>query len=179
MSILVDDRTRLLIQGMTGAEGRFHAAQMIDYGTQVVAGVTPGRGGQSCLDRPVYNTVREAVTESLHSRFLPEFLNRIDETIIFHPLNSKQIRKIVQLQVELLHKQLIDKGIDLEVTPAAIDAIAGQGYDPTFGARPLKRVIQQKIQNPLAVELLKREFTQGTQVKIDCQEGEFTFERVE
>lgn len=64
MSILVDDRTRLLIQGMTGAEGRFHAAQMIDYGTQVVAGVTPGRGGQSCLDRPVYNTVREAVTES-------------------------------------------------------------------------------------------------------------------
>src|SRR6185295_10214055 len=64
MSILVNSSTRVLVQGMTGTEGKFHAAQMIDYGTQVVAGVTPGRGGQTCLDRPIYNTVREAVSET-------------------------------------------------------------------------------------------------------------------
>ncbi len=120
----------------------------------------------------------EAITESLHSRFLPEFLNRIDETIIFHPLDSKQIHKIVGLQVDRLKQQLQEKGIELEVTASAIDAIATEGYDPTFGARPLKRVIQQQIQNPLAVELLKREFTEGARVKIDHQDGEFTFDRV-
>src|SRR5688572_19027860 len=64
MSILVNSSTRVLVQGMTGTEGKFHAAQMIDYGTQIVAGVTPGRGGQTCLDRPVYNTVREAIAET-------------------------------------------------------------------------------------------------------------------
>ncbi len=123
--------------------------------------------------------MREAVTETLNSRFLPEFLNRIDETIIFHPLTAKEIHKIVGLQVERLSKQLLEKGIELEVTDAAIDAIAEQGYDPVYGARPLKRVIQQQIQNPLAVELLKREFSEGSRVKIDCSEGEFAFERVE
>ena len=74
MSILVDSNTRVLIQGMTGNEGKFHAAQMIDYGTQVVAGVTPGRGGQTCLDRPVYDTVAEAMAE-IHA----------DASIIFVP----------------------------------------------------------------------------------------------
>ena len=121
--------------------------------------------------------IREAVEESLHSRFLPEFLNRIDETMIFHPLTRAQIRKIVELQIEKLCDQLRQKGIELEVTTAAIDEIAAEGYDPTFGARPLKRVIQQQIQNPLAVELLKREFSEGSRVKIDCQDGEFAFER--
>ena len=70
-----------------------------------------------------------------------------------------------------------EKGIALDVTPAALDAIATEGYDPTYGARPLKRVIQQRIQNPLAVELLKREFGEGSRVKIDYVDGEFTFER--
>ena len=72
-----------------------------------------------------------------------------------------------------------EKGIVLEVTDAAVDEIARLGYDPTFGARPLKRVIQRQIQNPLAVELLKREFTEGSRVKVDCPDGDFTFERVE
>ncbi len=123
--------------------------------------------------------IREAVNESLHTRFLPEFLNRIDEIMIFHPLRPEQLRKIVTLQVERLRKQLQQKGIELEVTDAAISAIAEEGYDPTYGARPLKRIIQQRIQNPLAVEILKREFTEGSQVKIDHLDGEFTFERME
>ena len=96
--------------------------------------------------------------ESLQARFLPEFLNRIDEIIVFRPLDRSQIRKIVDLQVERLAKLLDERDFGLEVTDAARDEIANRGYDPAFGARPLKRVIQQELQNPLATELLKGEF---------------------
>ena len=123
--------------------------------------------------------MREAVMDTLGTRFLPEFLNRVDEIMIFHPLSPDQIRKIVDLQVGRLRKQLEEKGILLDVTNAALAAIAEEGYDPTYGARPLKRVIQQRIQNPLAVELLKREFAPGSRVKIDYRDGEFAFERSE
>ena len=115
---------------------------------------------------------------SLHTRFLPEFLNRIDEILIFHPLKREHIRQIVELQIQRLAKQLGEKGVALEVTPAALDAIAAQGYDPTFGARPLKRVIQQQIQNPLADGNAPRRLGRGSEVKIDYVDGEFTFERV-
>jgi len=120
--------------------------------------------------------IRETVTEALQSRFLPEFLNRIDETIIFHPLNRNEIRRIVDLQVRLLERKLVKQNISLTVTDAARDAIAAQGYDPTYGARPLKRLIQQRIQNPLATELLKGEIAEGGGVTVDCQHGEFTFD---
>jgi ATP-dependent Clp protease ATP-binding subunit ClpB len=121
--------------------------------------------------------IREGVMTALRAHFLPEFLNRIDEVILFHPLTAKQTRQIVELQVERLRRQLKQKEIDLEVTEAAMDAIAEQGYDPAYGARPLKRVIQQQIQNPLAVELLKREFVGGSRVRVDYRDGEFVFER--
>ena len=92
-------------------------------------------------------------------------------------MGRDQIRKIVDLQVARLRKQLEEKGIHLDVTNAALSAIAEEGYDPTYGARPLKRVIQQRIQNPLAVELLRSEFGEGSRVQIDYRDGEFTFER--
>lgn len=142
-----------------------------NIGSQLIQEITQEGGTE--------DEVREAVTQSLGTRFLPEFLNRIDEILIFHPLDQSQIHKIVSLQVERLKKQLQEKGIGLVVTPAAIDAVAKEGYDPVYGARPLKRVIQQRIQNPLAVEILKKEFPEGSSVKIDCQNGEFTFERSE
>ncbi|MBN2294780.1 MAG: AAA family ATPase, partial [Pirellulales bacterium] len=123
--------------------------------------------------------IREAVAEAMQGRFLPEFLNRIDETIIFHPLDSSQIHKIVGLQIERLVKQLAAKHIELDVTEAAIDAIAEQGYDPSYGARPLKRVIQQRIQNPLAMELLKQDFAEGSRVKVDFVGKRFTFARID
>ncbi len=123
--------------------------------------------------------IREAVQAALRERFLPEFLNRIDEVIIFHPLTKKEIHQIVHLQIDRLKKQLEEKQIELIVTDAAIDAIADLGYDPTFGARPLKRIIQQKIQNPLATEILKKEFAEGSRVQVDYRNGEFTFERLE
>jgi ATP-dependent Clp protease ATP-binding subunit ClpB len=123
--------------------------------------------------------VREAVTETLRAKFLPEFLNRVDETLIFHPLSRGDIRKIVELQVQRLQAQLREKGIEVEATEAAVAAVAAEGYDPTYGARPLKRVIQQRLQNPLAVELLKQEIAEGSRVRIDYADGEFTFEPVE
>ena len=120
--------------------------------------------------------IRETVAEALKSRFLPEFLNRIDETIIFHSLNRTEIRRIVDLQVRLLERKLLTQDVSLTVTDVARDAIAAQGYDPTYGARPLKRLIQQRIQNPLATELLKGEIAEGGGVTVACQHGEFTFE---
>ncbi|MBU4272007.1 MAG: ATP-dependent chaperone ClpB [Planctomycetes bacterium] len=142
-----------------------------NIGSQLIQEITKEGGDEEQM--------REAVMQTLQTRFLPEFLNRVDEIMIFHPLGREQIRKIVEIQVARLRKQLEEKSLELEVTDAALSAISTEGYDPTYGARPLKRVIQQRIQNPLAVELLKCEFTEGTRVKINYQDGEFTFERSE
>jgi ATP-dependent Clp protease ATP-binding subunit ClpB len=122
--------------------------------------------------------VREAVMMALQARFLPEFLNRVDEIILFHPLPAAAIREIVLLQLGRLRRQLQERGIALVVTDAAVDAIAAQGYDPVYGARPLKRVIQQQIQNPLAVELLKQRLPEGSQVQVDFADEQFSFERI-
>jgi len=118
----------------------------------------------------------EAMQDALRSRFLPEFLNRIDDTIIFHPLGAGQIHRIVELQLDDLRKQLADREIELEVTPAAIAHIAEVGYDPAYGARPLKRVIQREVQNPLATELLKGTVAETGRVRIDCVDGQLGFE---
>ena len=123
--------------------------------------------------------MREALTESLRTRFLPEFLNRIDETIVFHPLDRTQVAKIVDLQLEKLTDVLARRELLLEVTPAARNEIARVGYDPVFGARPVKRVIQQSLQNPLATELLKGEYPEGAAIEIDHQDDGFTFRQIE
>ncbi|NLX54498.1 MAG: ATP-dependent chaperone ClpB, partial [Planctomycetaceae bacterium] len=117
------------------------------------------------------------VLEVLQTRMLPEFLNRIDEIIVFHTLGRDEIRQIVELQITRLVRQIDQQGLTLEVSETARDAIANEGYDPVYGARPLKRVIQQRIQNPLAVELLRGDFREGDTVQIDHRDGQFTFER--
>lgn len=141
-----------------------------NIGSQLIQEITREGGSEG--------EMREAIDEILGTRFLPEFLNRIDETIVFHPLRREEIRKIVSLQVKHLEAQLAQHGIDLEITDAALDAIAEKGYDPTFGARPLKRVVQQSVQNPLAVELLKQELTEGSIVRVDSDGDTFSFERL-
>jgi len=123
-------------------------------------------------------TIREAVQAALESHFLPEFLNRIDETIIFHPLNQEQIRKIADLQINRLRKRLEAQELKLEITPAALDLLATEGYDPTYGARPLKRVVQQRLENPLAVELLKGKIEPNSTVRVDVLDGEMVFDIV-
>ena len=142
-----------------------------NIGSQMIQEITREHGSQE--------EIRTAVQESLQQKFLPEFLNRIDETIIFHPLKATEIHTIVGLQVERLRKQLAENGLSLEVTDEAVDEIARQGYDPQYGARPLKRVIQQRLENPLAAEILKGEFPEGSVVRIDFRDGEFTFERLD
>ncbi len=123
--------------------------------------------------------LQDAMKTALQSRFLPEFLNRIDDTIVFHPLKRDQIRNIVKLQLVRLQKQLEQNQIRMQATDAAIDRIAELGYDPAFGARPLKRVIQHEIQNPLATELLKGNIAEGGSVSIDFRDDQFVFEPFE
>ncbi len=125
-----------------------------------------------------YDEMRSGVMESLQTRFLPEFLNRIDEIIVFRPLERSQIRKIVDLQVQHLANLLEQRDFGLEVTDRARDELSARGYDPSFGARPLKRVIQQELQNPLASELLKGAFAEGSTIRIDYDNSEFTFSEV-
>lgn len=120
--------------------------------------------------------IQAAVEEAVEAHMLPEFINRIDEKIIFHPLRREQIRQIVDLQLAELSKRLDKKGIRLEVSDPARTALAAAGYDPRFGARPLKRVIQHKIENPLATELLRIDDWSGRQVKIDAYDDGFTIE---
>ena len=136
-------------------------------GSQVIQKVTE-QGGSS-------DELHDAVQDALKARFLPEFLNRIDDTVIFQPLDRDEIRKIVALQVHGLAKRLGEKGLSLEISDAAIDRISETGYDPTYGARPLKRVIQREIQNPLATSLLKSQYPEGTTIKVDHNGNEFTF----
>ena len=117
--------------------------------------------------------MQQAVQDSLRTKFLPEFLNRIDETIIFEPLRKEQIRKIVVLQIQKLEQQLIENHYRLNISERAIDAISSEGYDPIYGARPLKRVIQRRLQNKIASELLRREENDGGSIHVDFVEDEF------
>ncbi len=122
--------------------------------------------------------IRASVMEELRMQLRPEFLNRIDEIIVFKPLSREQIGQIVEIQLNRLRKLLADRKIELELSPAAREKLVAEGYDPVFGARPLKRVIQQRIQNPLALSLLQGEFRDGDTVLIDvAPNGSFSFER--
>jgi ATP-dependent Clp protease ATP-binding subunit ClpB len=120
--------------------------------------------------------LRRRVDQALREHFRPEFLNRIDEIVTFQALTREDLRKIVDLQIQGLRRMLRDREIDLTLTGAALDAIAEEGYDPHFGARPLKRAIQRRIQNPLAMKLLAGEFKPGQTIVVDVSRGELTFE---
>jgi ATP-dependent Clp protease ATP-binding subunit ClpB len=115
--------------------------------------------------------------EQMREFFRPEFLNRIDEVVEFKPLTKDQLAEIVELQLERLRARLAERGIGLELTDEAKQALADAGWDPTYGARPLKRAIQRLVENPLALRLLEGEFTDGDTVRVDAQNGELVFER--
>jgi ATP-dependent Clp protease ATP-binding subunit ClpB len=122
--------------------------------------------------------IRRRVQEILKLEFLPEFLNRIDETIIFRPLGMDQLSQIVGIQLRRLEGQMAEAGLTLQVTDAAKRQLADEGFDPAYGARPLKRVIQQRLANPLAVALLEGRIGAGNTVLIDWDGREFTFNPV-
>jgi ATP-dependent Clp protease ATP-binding subunit ClpB len=118
------------------------------------------------------------VLDVVVGHFSPEFVNRIDETVVFHPLGQSQIRGIAELQLELLNQRLILNGLSLQVSTAALDQIALLGYDPVYGARPLKRAIQNWIENPLAQSVLQGLFLPGDIISLDLSaELEFVFSK--
>jgi len=119
------------------------------------------------------------VKNLLKDYFRPEFLNRIDETILFHSLSKEQLSKIVDVQLDGLRRRLAARNMKLELSDEAKRLLADEGYDPTYGARPLKRVIQQRIENPLASKILSGEFADGDTIHIDVDKAkhDFTFRK--
>jgi len=153
--------------------------------TNTVIIMTSNIGSQYILelggsDETSYRQMKDMVLQALRMHFRPEFLNRIDEIIVFRPLNREQLRKIVDLQIERLATRLEEKRITLELTQRAKDYLVDIGYDPTYGARPLRRAIQREVETPLAYKIVAGEIKEGDHVLIDFKDGKLTFEpRVE
>jgi ATP-dependent Clp protease ATP-binding subunit ClpB len=117
--------------------------------------------------------------DELRERFRPEFLNRIDEVVVFEPLTREQLAEIVELQLRRLRERLGERGVELELSDSAKELIAEAGWDPAYGARPLKRAIQRLLENPLALELLEGRFSEGDTVRVEAVDDGLVFERVE
>ncbi|HHZ20013.1 MAG TPA: ATP-dependent Clp protease ATP-binding subunit [Firmicutes bacterium] len=161
----VDFKNTVLI--MTSNVG----ANLIQRGTNI--GFKAVDEGEEQKDE--YNRMKERILEELKRTFRPEFLNRIDETIVFHALTREQISEIVELMLQSVRKQLAEKKIQLEVAEEAKEVLVKEGYDPAFGARPLRRAIQRLIENPLAEEILKGRFPEGTTVRVIEKDGQLEF----
>jgi ATP-dependent Clp protease ATP-binding subunit ClpB len=125
-----------------------------------------------------YEEIRDAVWVEVKQHFRPEFLNRIDETVVFHALDTKHIASIAKIQLKALEARLDKLDMKLDVSPAALAELAKVGFDPVFGARPLKRAIQQRIENPVAKMILEGKFAPKDVIPVDVQGGTFSFERV-
>ncbi len=157
---------------LTDGQGR-----TVDF-TNTIVVMTSNIGSQLILELAEEgddDKIQKVCMDALKREFRPEFLNRIDEVIVFHPLDRHDIRKIVELQISKLQKQLREHHFELEVTDDARTLLANEGYDPVYGARPLKRVIQNRLQNSLANAILTGEFEEGATIHVDAQGGELTF----
>ncbi|MBP7860440.1 ATP-dependent chaperone ClpB [bacterium] len=124
-----------------------------------------------------YEVMKDKVLEALRQHFRPEFLNRIDETVVFHALTANELKSIVDIQLSLLNKRLIDRKMEINATDAARDWLARTGYDPVYGARPLKRLIQKEIENPVSLKMLEGTFTDGDKIIVDAKEDHLVFDK--
>jgi ATP-dependent Clp protease ATP-binding subunit ClpB len=122
-----------------------------------------------------YSRMKSAVMEIVQTNFRPEFINRIDDIVVFHPLGQAQIRAIVDIQLAYLRKRLLERNMELTLDDQARDLLGEAGFDPVYGARPLKRAIQQQIENPLAQRILKAEFGPGDRIRVTVRDGQLTF----
>jgi len=122
-----------------------------------------------------YEAMKSAVLQVAGQHFRPEFINRVDEMVVFHPLDQEQIRKIAGIQIALLRKRLEGHGFGIEVSDTALDLLGAAGFDPVYGARPLKRSVQQEIENPLAQKILSGVYAPGDTIRVDASDGNFTF----
>ncbi len=122
-----------------------------------------------------YDAMKAAVMEIVGTHFRPEFINRIDDSVVFRPLGAEQIHKVAAIQLQYLYKRLADRDIKMDVSEKALDLLSEAGFDPVYGARPLKRAIQHYIENPLAQEILSGRFMPGDTIDVDVENGVFTF----
>ncbi|MFL0735804.1 MAG: AAA family ATPase, partial [Prochlorococcus sp.] len=153
---------------VTDGQGR-----TVDF-TNTVLILTSNIGSQSILelagDQGKYKEMERRVNDALHAHFRPEFLNRLDETIIFHSLRREELRKIVALQVNRLRERLEDRKLNLEISETAADWLANAGYDPVYGARPLKRAIQRELETPIAKSILAGQYGDSQTVRVDVRD---------
>ncbi|MEO1997103.1 MAG: AAA family ATPase, partial [Planctomycetaceae bacterium] len=157
---------------LTDSHGR-----TVDFSNTIVV-MTSNVGSQAVLelaDSESHDQLDQTIRAALQQQFLPEFLNRIDEVIVFRSLGKSELREIVELQLKELTRQMARNGYRLEVTDDARRLLAEEGYDPAFGARPLKRVIQQRLQNSLAQEILAGRYPDGATIRVDGQLDGFVF----
>jgi ATP-dependent Clp protease ATP-binding subunit ClpB len=156
---------------LTDSQGR-----TVDFKNTVII-MTSNIGGAYILERGTrdWESVEREVTSALRQHFRPEFLNRVDDIIVFKPLGEKEIEVIIGLQLKRLEKLLAERKLQIELTPKARHFLAKEGYDPAFGARPLKRAIQRLVQNPLALAVLEGRFLEGDRIKVDLDNGELVF----
>jgi ATP-dependent Clp protease ATP-binding subunit ClpB len=154
---------------LTDGQGR-----TVDFRNSVII-MTSNLGSeriQAFPDDADYDQMKAAVMEVVHGHFRPEFINRIDDAVVFHSLGREHIRRIVDIQLGYLHKRLADRDLHLELTDAARDRLAEAGFDPVYGARPLKRAIQTQVENPLADAILRGGFTPGSTIRVDVHGAE-------
>ncbi len=160
---------------ITDSQGR-----TVDFRNSVIV-MTSNIGSEHILDVAgddrKYDQMQTKVLEALRSHFRPEFLNRVDDIILFHTLKRSELRQIVAIQIKRVMNLLADQKISLELSSTALDFLAEVGYDPVYGARPLKRAIQKQIENPLATKLLENTFTEGDTILVDYADSSLTFNR--
>lgn len=157
---------------LTDGQGR-----TIDFRNSVIV-MTSNLGShliQEMAGNSDYNAMKSAVMTVVSSHFRPEFINRVDELVVFHPLASEQIAAIAKLQIALLQKRLREKNLSLQISEQALAKLAEAGYDPVYGARPLKRTIQQQLENPLARDILQGKFMPDTLIKVDVKAEQLVF----
>jgi len=154
---------------LTDGQGR-----TVDFKNTVLI-MTSNVGSQYIVAETDEERMREQVENVLSSHFKPEFLNRIDDVVIFHRLNREEIKKIVDLQVELVLQRVRERGVEVVLTDRALELLANLGYDPTYGARPLKRVIQKQLVDKLALAMLDGGFAEGDTVEVDVADGNLSF----
>jgi ATP-dependent Clp protease ATP-binding subunit ClpB len=159
---------------LTDGQGR-----TVDFKNTVIV-MTSNLGSQMIMQmagQPAED-IKDAVWGEVKQHFRPEFLNRIDETVVFHALDQKHIENIAKIQLKLLQDRLEKLEMRLDVSPAALAELAKVGFDPVFGARPLKRAIQQRIENPVSKLILQGRFGPKDVIPVNVDGGEFSFERV-
>jgi ATP-dependent Clp protease ATP-binding subunit ClpB len=160
---------------LTDGQGR-----TVDFSNTVII-MTSNLGSQVILEyagEGNYARMKSAVMEIVQKNFRPEFVNRIDDIVVFHPLGTPQIRAIVDIQLGYLRARLLERDMGLELDDQARDLIGEAGFDPVYGARPLKRAIQQQIENPLAQRILKGEFVPGSRIRATVRDGALAFKQV-